>query len=184
MMISKKILRQQALENLKRVTTSQRVELLTQLPKMVTQLVQWKTSQVVAVSMATTFEIPTSLLIQIAFQQQKTVVVPKVKTKTVMEFVVVTPETIYEKSTFGILEPITGQIVPPNIIDLFVVPGLFFSADGHRIGFGGGYYDRYLRQSKGYRVGMTIANNWQPIPTWNVEEMDQPMDKVIKLTIE
>lgn len=183
-MISKKLLRQRALKNLKRLTMPQRVEILTKLPKIITQIAQWKTSQVVAIPMAQEFEIPTSLLIQIAFQQQKTVVVPKVKTKTSMEFMIVTAETVYEKSAFGILEPVTGAVVLPEEIDFFVVPGLVFSADGQRIGFGGGYYDRYLAQSTGYRVGITLLDNFQLTPNWNFEDTDQLMDQVVKLTTE
>lgn len=183
-MLDKRILRRQALENLRQLTTKQRAALMLQLPKAVARLEKWKLSQVVALPVSQAFEIPTNLLIQIALQQHKTVVVPRVKTKTMMEFIAITPETIYSKSKFGILEPVEGTVIAPNAIDFFVVPGLFFSADGQRIGFGGGYYDRYLERSLGYRLGVTIELNWKLKADWDVEVTDQGMDQVIKLAPE
>jgi 5-formyltetrahydrofolate cyclo-ligase len=51
----------------------------------------------------------------------------------------------------GILEPQRGQEGTP---DLIVVPGLAWNFSGHRIGFGGGYYDRYLAKFKGNTVSL------------------------------
>ena len=51
-----------------------------------------------------------------------------------------------EESSYGILEPRRNEsrIKDPEVVDFILVPGLLFSKDGYRIGYGGGYYDRLL----------------------------------------
>ena len=60
---------------------------------------------------------------------------------------------------FGILEPRTGNPVPPEEVDLFLVPGVGFDPRGHRLGYGRGYFDRLLSPPgvKGFRVGLSFS---------------------------
>ncbi len=51
----------------------------------------------------------------------------------------------------GVREPVSGQPMPVNMIDLVIVPGMGFTNDGHRIGRGMGFYDRFLAQSEFHR---------------------------------
>ena len=62
-----------------------------------------------------------------------------------MAFYQVDQETTFEKSSFGVFEPISDRYYSPDEIDLLIVPGIIFHECGYRIGFGGGYYDRYLQ---------------------------------------
>ena len=55
-----------------------------------------------------------------------------------------TLETLKEKK-FGVREPDFGEEIKYNEIDLVIVPGVAFDINGNRIGFGKGYYDRFLR---------------------------------------
>ena len=61
-----------------------------------------------------------------------------------MKFVVYDPQQLV-KTSFGLLEPQGNlEVVDVSKIDLIHVPGLVFTTKGYRIGYGGGYYDRYL----------------------------------------
>ncbi len=55
-------------------------------------------------------------------------------------------QTIFRESTYGLTEPSEGEVVEPGIIDLAFVPLLICDHRGNRVGFGKGYYDKYLSQ--------------------------------------
>lgn len=52
------------------------------------------------------------------------------------------------ENRWGIQEPATGDEVAPGEIDMVLVPGLAFDRHGHRVGYGKGFYDRFLRQTR------------------------------------
>jgi len=95
-------------------------------------------------------EVRTIGIIGKAIGDGKTVALPVVsKPEKNMRFVQYTPGDRLIKNMFGISEP---EPVANNIIDsgdktLIVVPGAVFSKDGRRVGYGGGYYDKYLSQN-------------------------------------
>lgn len=79
---------------------------------------------------------------------------------------------------YGILEPNpTSPEIPANEIDFIVVPGCAFSEKGYRIGYGKGYYDRFLKNTKATTCGLgydfSLAEN---LP---FEETDIPLDIII-----
>ena len=97
-------------------------------------------------------EVSTAGLIQAALQLGKRVCVPRTYPHGRMEFVEYDPD-ILEKTRFGLLEPNEkGKLVDQSEIDLIHVPGLVFQSKGYRIGYGGGYYDRYLVDFAGKTV--------------------------------
>ncbi len=80
---------------------------------------------------------------------------------------------------YGIFEPrLTLPIVPPEQVDLAVVPGLAFDEGGHRLGMGKGYYDRLLpRLAKALKVG--VAFELQIVDEVPRDENDVPVDVVV-----
>jgi 5-formyltetrahydrofolate cyclo-ligase len=74
-----------------------------------------------------------------------------------MESVVFTAETQHSESTWGIREPAAGEIIEPAEIDVVLVPLLCFDMTGHRVGYGKGFYDRFLSKCRAdcLKVGLS-----------------------------
>lgn len=180
-MTTKLVIREQALANLAGMTEMMQTYLMQNMVKKVTALPTWEQAQVVALTMSQDDELSTELLIQIALLQNKTVVLPRVLPKRQMEFTTIDQDTVYARHKFGMLEPVGGRIVSPDEIDFVLVPGLAFTPNGDRIGFGGGYYDRWLPNTTATKVATTITKNLYEQPTWSIEETDQRVDQVIVL---
>lgn len=70
-----------------------------------------------------------------------------------------------------------GPLVPPEEIDLILVPGLAFDKSCHRLGRGGGYYDRYLPGCRGKTVG--LAFDCQVVERLPLEAHDAPLDMLV-----
>ncbi len=83
------------------------------------------------------------------------VALPQVINKEEMIFRLVDVDTVFVKSSYGVLEPVNGTVITPTSKTVVLVPGSAFDLDGHRIGYGGGYYDRYLtKHSESFRIGV------------------------------
>ena len=86
-----------------------------------------------------------------------------------------------EPKTFGILEPKEKYIreFGREKLDLVIVPGIVFDKNGHRIGYGYGYYDRFLKTIKKDVVKIGLAFDFQLIDKVPEEEHDVPLDIVV-----
>ncbi|NBI68361.1 5-formyltetrahydrofolate cyclo-ligase [Pseudoflavonifractor sp. 60] len=100
-------------------------------------------------------ETETAQLIAQLLQRGKRVGLPRMLPERRMEVRQYDPETSLVPASFGILEP--GEDCPvmaPADIDLALVPAMCYDRQGYRLGFGGGYYDRWLAHFPGLRVGL------------------------------
>ncbi|WP_062046368.1 5-formyltetrahydrofolate cyclo-ligase [Bacillus sp. JCM 19034] len=84
-----------------------------------------------------------------------------------------------ELSNHGLYEPIKEKTKPyfSNEIDLMIVPGVVFDYNRFRIGYGGGFYDRYLSAYDGQTIA--LATNEQMVPTLPHEGHDLPVQKIL-----
>ena len=102
-------------------------------------------------------EVETDVLWQICKEQGKTCVFPKCVSKTEMIAVLAESEGDFSVSGFGILEPTSDEAFLKEQIDLIIVPALAFDRNHYRMGYGGGYYDRYLVGYPGVSVGLCFS---------------------------
>ncbi len=59
-------------------------------------------------------------------------------------------------TSFGLMEPLaSNHVVVPEELDFIIVPALTYDLDGYRLGWGGGYYDRYLLRTRAFTAGVT-----------------------------
>jgi 5-formyltetrahydrofolate cyclo-ligase len=151
--------------------------------KIVSQLFQdedWKQSAIIGVTLSKFPEVDTYPIIRKAWEQGKTVVVPKCYPKEKkMSFRVLSDFSQLESVFYGLLEPIEEktQLINHENIDLIIVPGLGYTKEGYRVGFGGGYYDRYLKNYSGKTI--SLAFHSQMIPSFKAENHDIPVEKII-----
>jgi len=94
-------------------------------------------------------EVDTNYLLHILHGKDKTILVSKSDFKTLeMKHYLLQENTALKISEFGIPEPVSGIEVAPNTIDVVFVPLLAFDKSGNRVGYGKGFYDRFLEQCK------------------------------------
>ena len=84
-----------------------------------------------------------------------------------------------EIAHYGIREPVLKRPVAAADVDLWIVPGLAFTRDGKRLGYGGGYYDRFLAAAKPSARSMAFAREWEILPDIPVEAHDCRIDEVV-----
>lgn len=90
-------------------------------------------------------EVNTEYILSILYGKEKNVVLPKVDAKSnSLIHVLLTEQTILKKNNWGIVEPTNGIQMLPSQIDVVFVPLLAYDRNGNRVGYGGGFYDRFL----------------------------------------
>ncbi|WP_369902607.1 5-formyltetrahydrofolate cyclo-ligase [Bacillus manliponensis] len=176
----KQQLRKSMLQNLHSLSTDDHITLSEKIEASLYKQKEWKEAEVIGITLSMGKEVHTDSIIERAWKEGKKVVVPKCERGTgKMTFRCITNfdqlETVYMK----LREPIPSitEIVEPQQMDLLVVPGVVFTRDGFRIGYGGGYYDRYLEHYKGNTL--SLAFQFQVVPYIPTEPFDQPVQKII-----
>ncbi len=106
-------------------------------------------------------EVDTLAIIRAAWANGKRVAVPRcIKDTREMDFYYIESMDDLEEGSFGVLEPIEEKCekVTDFSKGLCIVPGLSFDAEGYRLGYGKGYYDRFLSRFGGETVGLCYSN--------------------------
>jgi 5-formyltetrahydrofolate cyclo-ligase len=93
-------------------------------------------------------EVQTSSLIERLQEAGTRVVLPRVADGEI-EAVVYAPDDPVSATSFGAMEPLGTELVPPEDVDVVIVPGVAFDRRGGRVGYGGGFYDRLFARTPG-----------------------------------
>ncbi len=103
-------------------------------------------------------EIDTEFILQILAGKDKEIVVSKSDFATLgMSHYLLTDNTKFKKNEYNIPEPINGLDVPVNKIDVVFVPLLAFDLKGNRVGYGKGFYDKFLSECKSETIKIGLS---------------------------
>jgi len=122
-------------------------------------------------------EVRTVPMLEQALRDGKRVAVPKVYGDK-MKFIYLDDLSKVEKGYSGIPEPILDGPVADDETALVLMPGLAFDPQGHRIGYGGGFYDKFLSREPGHPT-VALCYDFQVFPQLDTEEFDIPVDLVL-----
>ena len=165
--MEKPVIREHMIQTLKQMPIKQKQQKETLILQLLFSSQIWQTAESVGVIRSLPFEFDTAAIFA------KRIAVPKAQQKK-LQFYHVEPTTRYEASAFGVEEPISEQ--EAHHLDLLIVPGLAFSKNGYRIGFGGGYYDRFLSAFDGKTVSLVFGEQFND--QWTPDVFDIPIDKI------
>ncbi|WP_049487371.1 MULTISPECIES: 5-formyltetrahydrofolate cyclo-ligase [Streptococcus] len=169
-------LRKQVLQEMKALPREEKQFIDQALTERLLQHPFYQEAKVIASYLSFSHEFQTQELIEQALKDGKKVLIPKTYPKRRMDFVVYDPQQLV-KTAFGLLEQQGDlEVVDASQIDLIHVPGLAFTTEGYRIGYGGGYYDRYLEHFSGHTLSTIYPCQIQDfIP----ENHDIPVQEVL-----
>ncbi|MFV0549226.1 MAG: 5-formyltetrahydrofolate cyclo-ligase [Limnobaculum xujianqingii] len=143
-----------------------------------------KTAQHISLFLSFDGEIDTRPLILALWQQKKSLYLPVLHPFSPghLLFLHYTPETPMVSHPFGIQEPLLNvqSVLPVSQLDVIITPLVAFDAQGNRLGMGGGYYDRTLknwRNNGSWPIG--VAHDCQQVDALSCEDWDIPLPEII-----
>lgn len=176
-MVTKKEIRQHILKQRNDMSFAEVQELSKEICEKIKGLDIYIKAKNICLYMPVNNEVDVTLLADNAWQDGKALWLPKTSENT-MGFFKFSHDTVLSAGTFGVLEPISDDRLEPDSDTLVLMPGVAFSPDGGRVGYGSGYYDRYLN---GHEECMTAAvcYGFQILPEIPMEEHDVKPDMIV-----
>ena len=148
-----------------------------QLTQMLIATPQYQNADTVYLYLPYNQEIRTVPILEYALAEGKRVAVPKVYGKE-MKFIYISGMADVAPGLWGIPEPVLDGPVAENPHALVIVPGLAFDREGNRIGYGGGYYDKFLSREREHPT-VALCYGFQVVESIGKEEWDVPVDLVL-----
>ncbi len=135
-------LRKQSLRARREMTVAKRANASQIICDKVTSSREFLSASLIACYLPMRDEVDTRLIIERAWRANKRIFVPVTSNKGEMFFREIRPDTTLLQNRMGIWEPDSGDVISPRALQLVVTPTVAFDKSKHRIGMGGGYYDR------------------------------------------
>lgn len=176
-MQTKNELRKLILEQRKTLSVEEVFELSMQICNRIKEMQEYIDADDICMYMPANNEVDLTFLIEDAWEKGKNVWLPKTSGRR-MDFFKFDRSTPLSEGSYKILEPESDIVLEPDEKTLILMPGVAFSMDGGRIGYGRGYYDIYLEQhylSKKVAVGYAF----QIVDELPIEEHDVKPDFII-----
>ncbi len=128
-------------------------------------------------------EVKTKEMMEEALRKGKRVLLPRVRRREIYLGEIKELEKDVEKGSFGILEPKeASKKATPKGIDLVILPGIAFDLKGRRVGYGLGYYDRFLKRLPKKVSLVALAYDFQIVNSLPGKRHDRRVGKVITET--
>lgn len=123
-------------------------------------------------------EVDTTQIIQHSLLNGKKVVIPKVVNDGLLEHFEIKSTNNLKKNQWGILEPISGEEVDIEELNMIIVPMVAGDRQRNRLGYGKGFYDRFLVKSNAFKIGLLydLQIHGEELP---VESFDIPLDLLL-----
>jgi 5-formyltetrahydrofolate cyclo-ligase len=124
-------------------------------------------------------EVETAPLLERLHAAGKRVVLPRVEGQDVVAVIYETGDEVLA-AAFGAMEPTGGVTVEPEEVDVVITPGVAFDRDGGRVGYGGGFYDRFLPRTRPDVAAIAIAFALQVVDeALPRAAFDRPVDAIV-----
>ena len=181
--LKKKKLREEILQKLHNISKEEKERKVKILKEKLFSLEEFKKATCIMFYVSKHYEVDTHEMIDESIAMGKKVVVPITlkEEKTLKPSELKNREKELIEGHYGIHQPGEGHIrpVPLENVDLMVVPGLAFARSGHRLGHGGGYYDRFLEKAPPTVFTVGLAFDFQVVDELPTHATDIPVNKVL-----
>ena len=175
--MDKKALRKQ-IRDLKRAMTPEQIENASRrLGQQLAECPLYRNASTIYGYLPYNQEVRTVPMLQRALDEGKRVAVPKVYGDE-MKFIYLDDLSQVSAGYAGIPEPVADGPVADDPNAMVLMPGLAFDSQGHRIGYGGGFYDKFLAAEPGHPT-VALCYGFQMLPHLETEEFDMPVDCVL-----
>ncbi|MFC0299733.1 5-formyltetrahydrofolate cyclo-ligase [Virgibacillus soli] len=178
--MDKPTIRKTILHALENIESAEKAQIEAQLHRYLFQSPMWEQAKTVGITLAQGLEWNTKPIIEKGWSEEKTICLPRCLPKSkALNFYRLDHYDELELSYFNLLEPIPQEshLMCKMNIDLLIVPGVVFNKHGYRIGFGGGYYDRFLTNFPNQTV--SLVHSMQLLERIPVEYHDIPVQHLI-----
>ncbi len=177
--MKKKNLRDEVLSSLSSLTLIEHNRLSSEITTQLISSKQFANATTIGITISRFPEVATKQIIEAAWRAGKRIAIPKCNPNDrTMDFRSINTFDMLETVYMDLLEPKISETISltKTDIDIQIVPGVVFNDEGYRIGFGGGYYDRYLEQYNGSVV--SLAFEQQIRNTFAIENHDIPVQTI------